>query len=150
MIPMSDGVRLHTLIYAPKNQAAKLPLLMERSPYGFTNGRPEASFKARYKQLAEEGFIFVFQDIRGRYDSEGEFMMTRAPRDRSIPNSIDEATDAYDTVDWLIKNVPGHNGRAGILGISYGGWLTAMALMEPHPALKAASARSSKGMVPIP
>ena len=143
MIPMRDGVRLHTLIYAPKNQNGKLPLLIERSPYGWTNGRPENSLKARYKQLADEGFIFVFQDIRGRYDSEGEFEMTRAPRDRSKPNSIDEATDAYDTVDWLIKNVPNHNGRAGMLGISYGGWLTAMALMEPHPALKAASEQAS-------
>jgi uncharacterized protein len=143
MIPMRDGIRLHTLIYAPKNAATKLPLLMERSPYGFTDGRPEKSFAARYKQLADEGFIFVFQDIRGRYDSEGEFAMERAPRDRSKPNSIDEATDAYDTVDWLIKNVPNHNGRVGILGISYGGWLTAMALMEPHPALKAASEQAS-------
>jgi putative CocE/NonD family hydrolase len=112
MIPMRDGVRLHTLIYAPNNQVGKLPLLMERSPYGFTGGRPEASFKGRYKQLSEEGFIFVFQDIRGRYESEGEFVMTRAPRDRSKANSIDEATDASDTVDWLIKNVPNHNGRA--------------------------------------
>jgi uncharacterized protein len=143
MIPMRDGVRLHTLVYAPKNQSSKLPLLIERSPYGWTNGRPETSLKNRYKQLADEGFIFVFQDIRGRYDSEGTFEMTRAPRDRSKPGSIDEATDAYDTVDWLIKNVPNHNGRAGILGISYGGWLTAMALMEPHPALKAASEQAS-------
>ncbi len=143
MIPMRDGIRLHTLIYAPKNATTKLPLLMERSPYGFTGGKPEVSLKARYKQLADEGFIFVFQDIRGRYESEGEFVMTRAPRDRSKPNSIDEATDAYDTTDWLIKNVSNHNGRAGILGISYGGWLTAMALMEPHPALKAASEQAS-------
>jgi len=148
MIPMRDGIRLHTLIYSPKNQTEKLPLLIERSPYGWVNGRPEAVLKARYKQLADEGFIFVFQDIRGRYDSEGEFVMQRPPRDRSKPNdtsksSIDEATDAYDTVDYLIKNVPNNNGRAGILGISYGGWLTAMALMEPHPALKAASEQAS-------
>ncbi len=143
MIPMRDGIRLHTLIYAPKNASTKLPLLIERSPYGWTDGKPERSLANRYKQLADEGFIFVFQDIRGRYDSEGEFAMERAPRDRSKPGSIDEATDAYDTIDWLIKNVPNHNGRAGILGISYGGWLTAMALMEPHPALKAASEQAS-------
>jgi putative CocE/NonD family hydrolase len=143
MIPMRDGIRLHTLIYAPKNSSTKLPLLIERSPYGFTNGKPEASFNARYKQLADEGFIFVFQDIRGRYDSEGEFAMERAPRDPSKTNSIDEATDAYDSIDWLIKNVPNHNGRAGMVGISYGGWLTAMALMEPHPALKAVSEQAS-------
>src|SRR5487761_2086687 len=143
MIPMRDGVRLHTLVYAPANPGGKLPLLIERSPYGWTDGKPEKSLATRYKQLADEGFIFVFQDIRGRYDSEGEFAMERAPRDRSKPNSIDEGTDAYDTIDWLIKNVPNHNGRAGILGISYGGWLTAMALMEPHPALKAASEQAS-------
>jgi hypothetical protein len=143
MIPMRDGVRLHTLVYAPKNQTGKLPLLIERSPYGWTDGKPERSLANRYKQLAEEGFIFVFQDIRGRYDSEGEFAMGRAPRDRTKPNSIDEATDAYDSVEWLIKNVPNHNGRAGMLGISYGGWLTAMALMEPHPALKAVSEQAS-------
>jgi uncharacterized protein len=143
MIPMRDGVRLHTIIYAPKNPAGKLPLLIERSPYGFTGDKVEKSLTGRYLQLADEGFIFVFQDIRGRYESEGQFEMTRAPRDRSKSGSIDEATDAYDTIDWLIKNVPNHNGRAGMLGISYGGWLTAMALMEPHPALKAVSEQAS-------
>ncbi len=140
---MRDGVRLHTLVYAPANPGGKLPLLIERSPYGWTDGKPEKSLASRYKQLADEGFIFVFQDIRGRYESDGTFVMQRPPRDPSKPNSIDEGTDAYDTIDWLIKNVPNHNGRAGILGISYGGWLTAMALMEPHPALKAASEQAS-------
>ncbi len=143
MIPVRDGVRLHTLIFAPKNTSEKLPFLIERSPYGFDNGRAERTLETRYKQLADEGFIFVLQDIRGRYGSEGEFAMNRHPRDRSVPNSIDEATDAYDTIDWLLKNVSNNNGRAGILGISYGGWLTAMALMEPHPALKAASEQAS-------
>lgn len=143
MIPMRDGVRLHTLIYAPANQSGKLPLLIERSPYGWTGDKPERTLANRYKQLADEGFIFVFQDIRGRYDSDGTFVMERPPRDPSKPDSIDEGTDAYDTIDWLIKHVPNHNGRAGILGISYGGWLTAMALMEPHPALKAASEQAS-------
>jgi putative CocE/NonD family hydrolase len=90
-------------------------------------------------ELADEGFIFVFQDIRGRYQSAGTFVMQRPLRDPSKPNSIDEGTDTYDTIEWLLHNVPNHNGRAGILGISYGGWLTAMALIEPHPALKAVS-----------
>jgi putative CocE/NonD family hydrolase len=143
MIPARDGAKLHTIILAPKNASEKLPFLIERSPYGFDNGRDERSLQNRYKQLADEGFIFVFQDIRGRYGSEGAFAMNRHPRDKSDPKSIDEATDAYDTVDWLLKNVPNNNGRAGILGISYGGWLTAMALMEPHPALKAASEQAS-------
>ena len=143
MIPARDGVRLHTLIFSPKNATAKLPFLIERSPYGFDNGRAEAGLKARYKQLADEGFIFVFQDIRGRYQSEGEFVMQRPVRDPSKPGSIDEASDTYDTIVWLLKNVPNNNGRAGLLGISYGGWLTAMALIEPHPALKAASEQAS-------
>jgi putative CocE/NonD family hydrolase len=143
MIPVRDGVKLHTLVFSPKNSSEKLPFLIERSPYGFVNGGAERVLANRYKQLADEGFIFVLQDIRGRYGSEGEFVMQRHPRDRSKPNSIDEASDAYDTIDWLLKNVPNNNGRAGILGISYGGWLTAMALMEPHPALKAASEQAS-------
>lgn len=143
MIPARDGVKLHTLIFVPKNAAEKLPFLIERSPYGFDNGRGERTLETRYKQLAADGYIFVLQDIRGRYQSEGQFVMQRPARDRSNPNSIDEGTDTYDTIDWLLKNVPGNNGRAGLLGISYGGWLTAMALIEPHPALKAASEQAS-------
>jgi hypothetical protein len=143
MIPARDGVKLHTLIFAPKNATGKLPFLMERSPYGFDNGRAEKTLETRYKQLADEGFIFVLQDIRGRYQSEGQFVMTRPVRDPANPHSIDEGTDTYDTIDWLLKNVPNNNGRAGMLGISYGGWLTAMALIDPHPALKAASEQAS-------
>ena len=143
MIPARDGVKLHTLIFAPKGATEKLPFLIERSPYGFDNGRAERTLETRYKQLADEGFIFVLQDIRGRYQSEGQFVMQRPVRDRSNPNSIDEGTDTFDTIDWLLKNVPDNNGRAGLVGISYGGWLTAMALIEPHPALKAASEQAS-------
>ena len=143
MIPARDGVKLHTLIFVPKNANEKLPFLMERSPYGFDNGRAERTLDTRYKELAREGFIFVLQDIRGRYQSEGQFVMQRPARDRSDPKSIDEGTDTYDTIDWLLKNVPDNNGRAGLVGISYGGWLTAMALIEPHPALKAASEQAS-------
>ena len=143
MIPARDGVKLHTLIFAPSNATTKLPFLIERSPYGFDNGRGERTLATRYKELADEGFIFVLQDIRGRYGSEGQFVMQRPIRDRSNANSIDEGTDTYDTIEWLLKNVPGHNSRAGLLGISYGGWLTAMALIEPHPALKAVSEQAS-------
>ncbi|HTS75792.1 MAG TPA: CocE/NonD family hydrolase [Bryobacteraceae bacterium] len=143
MIPARDGVKLHTLIFIPKNAPEKLPFLIERSPYGFDNGRAEQTLGTRYKQLADDGYIFVLQDIRGRYGSEGQFIMQRPARDRSDPKSIDEGSDTYDTIDWLLKNVPGNNGRAGLLGISYGGWLTAMALIEPHPALKAASEQAS-------
>jgi len=143
MISARDGVKLHTLIFAPRNPTSKLPFLIERSPYGFDNGRAELALRTRYKELADEGFIFVLQDIRGRYQSEGQFVMQRPARDPLNPQSIDEGTDTYDTIDWLLKNVPNHNGRAGLLGISYGGWLTAMALIEPHPALRAASEQAS-------
>ncbi len=144
MIPMRDGVKLHTEIYAPKNATGPLPFLITRTPYG-TNDDANGYSRlfAIYQEMIPEGYIFVMQDIRGRYGSEGKFVMQRLPRDRSNPNSIDEGTDTYDTIDWLIKNVPNNNGRAGLLGISYGGWLTTMALLEPHPALKAVSEQAS-------
>ena len=91
------------------------------------------------KDMADDGYLFAFQDIRGRYKSEGTFVMIRSPRETGQPKAIDEGTDAFDTIDWLVKNVKENNGRVGMLGISYPGWLTVMALLEPHPALKAAS-----------
>jgi len=144
MISMRDGIRLHTEICVPKNAAEPLPLLITRTPYGINDDdRGFSRTFGIYRELIPEGFIFVFQDIRGRFQSEGRFVMQRPPRDRSDPKSIDEGTDTYDTIDWLIKNVPKNNGRAGLLGISYGGWLTVMGLLEPHPALKAASEQAS-------
>ena len=119
MIPMRDGVKLHTLIFAPARTTSKLPFLIERSPYGFDNGRGERTLATRYKELADEGFIFVLQDIRGRYGSEGQFVMQRPLRDaRGRIPSTKAAT--YDSIDWLLKNVPADNSRAGLLGISYG------------------------------
>src|SRR5579863_1055100 len=121
MIPMRDGVRLHTVICTPKDQTEKLPFLMSRTPYGVGSGRsPER--RDYTKALAEEGYIFVFQDIRGRYGSEGKFEMQRMSRDKSNPRSIDEASDTYDTIDWLLANVADNNGQVGIYGISYDGW----------------------------
>jgi hypothetical protein len=145
MIPMRDGVRLNTEIYVPKNRAEPLPILMTRTPYGLRHddGGFHSSLSSSYKELADEGFIFVYQDIRGRYKSEGQFVMLRNPRDKSDAAAVDEGTDTYDTIEWLLKHVPRHNGRVGILGISYGGWLTMMATLEPHPALKAASEQAS-------
>jgi hypothetical protein len=146
LIPMRDGVRLNTSIYAPKNAAAPLPFLIKRSPYGIGDGvSPEAftSPQSSRKQLADEGYIFVFQDIRGRYKSEGAFVMMRNPRDKNDPQAVDESTDTFDTIEWLLKNVPNHNGRVGIYGVSYDGWLTAMAMLDPHPALKAVSPQAS-------
>src|SRR5258708_11316061 len=105
MIPMRDGARMHTLIYAPKG-AGKLPFVIERSPYGWTGKKPDNALVNRYKELADEGFIFVFQDIRGRYQSDGTFVMQRPVHDRSVANSIDEGTDPYDPIDCLLKTAP--------------------------------------------
>ncbi|HDT13233.1 MAG TPA: CocE/NonD family hydrolase [Candidatus Aminicenantes bacterium] len=137
MIPMRDGTRLHTMIHSPKDADSPLPIILNRTPYGVSGSARR--LEGAYKELAGDGYIFAFQDIRGRYESEGSFVMIRPARDRSVPGSFDEASDAYDTVAWLVANVPGNNGRVGMLGVSYDGWLTAMALIEPHPALKAVS-----------
>ena len=143
MVPMRDGVRLHTEVWRPSTTVPgeKLPFLIQRSPYGWA--RAKTTIETSFDDLARERYLFVFQDIRGRYQSEGEFVMSRPLRDRRNPKSIDEGTDTYDSIEWLLKNVDGHNGSAGLFGISYGGWLTAMALIEPHPALKAASEQAS-------
>ena len=117
MIPMRDGVRLQTVILSPKDHKGPLPFLIQRTPYGVPSkeaagrGMPAAT-RARY-----ENYYVVTQNIRGRFRSEGKFVMGRAPHDPQDPHGIDETTDAWDTVDWLIKNVPNNNGRAGIAGL---------------------------------
>jgi putative CocE/NonD family hydrolase len=145
MILMRDGVRLHTEIYTPKDAKGPLPFILERTPYGIGDDDKGYSriLYGSYGEMVPDGYIFVFQDIRGRFGSEGQFVMQRAPRDKKDPKSIDEATDAYDTIEWLVKNVPNNNGRAGVVGVSYGGWLTAMTLLDPHPAMKAVSEQAS-------
>lgn len=145
MIPMRDGVKLHTLIFAPEQIAEPLPLLMQRTPYGI-DGRNSKNVNAALAELVADGYIFVFQDIRGRYKSEGEFVMNRPLREnRSDPKATDETTDTYDTIEWLLKNVPKNNGRAGIFGVSYPGWTTVMGILDPHPAMKAASPQAAMG-----
>ncbi len=141
MIPMRDGVKLHTVIYTPKQQSGSLPIVLQRTPYGVAGAG--ASLGTSLKELADEGYIFAFQDIRGRYESEGSFVMQRPTRDRRDPKAIDEGTDAYDSIEWLTKSVPDNNGRVGMLGVSYPGWLVVMAMLEPHPALRAASPQAS-------
>jgi uncharacterized protein len=138
MIRMRDGVRLHTLIFTPKDQTESLPIVFSRTPYGI-GGSSSDTINRRYKELVADGYIFVLQDIRGRYGSEGEFMMNRPMHDKKDPKGIDESTDTYDTIDWLIKNVAKNNGRVGILGVSYDGWLSAVATVDAHPALRASS-----------
>jgi len=141
MIPVRDGIRLHTVIFTPRDAHEPLPVLLERTPYGAA--AEEKDLLARYPHLIADGYIFAFQDIRGRFKSEGQFVMQRQVRDRSDPKAIDESTDTYDTIQWLLDHAQGNNGRVGMLGISYGGWLVTMALLDPHPALKAASEQAS-------
>jgi putative CocE/NonD family hydrolase len=142
MVPMRDGVKLHTAVYVPTTITGPLPIILYRTPYGI-DGRAERSFTGYLKELAADGYIFAFQDIRGRFKSDGTFVMTRPARDPANPKAIDEASDTQDTIDWLLKTVKGHNGRVGMLGVSYPGWLTAVAAIDPHPALKAVSPQAS-------
>ncbi len=138
MIPMRDGVKLHAVILKPADIATPLPILMERTPYG-VDETSRAWFFAQRPELARDGYIYVGEDIRGRYKSQGKFVMMRPLADHHNPKAIDESTDAYDTVAWLIKNVPGNNGRVGVVGTSYPGFLAMMAGIDPHPAVKAIS-----------
>ncbi len=138
MIPMRDGVKLHVVYLKPSDIAAPLPFLIQRSPYG-CDGTSRASFSGARPELARDGYIYVCGDIRGRHKSEGEFVMMRPLADHHDPHSIDESTDTYDTVAWLLTNITGNNGRAGFVGTSYPGFLTTMAGIDPHPTVKAIS-----------
>ena len=141
MIPMRDGVKLFTAIYEPKNRSDKYPILLNRTPYAVTpygagnmpgNLGPDHLF-------AKERYIFAYQDVRGRFMSEGEFENIRVDIPNTKPSEIDESTDAYDTIDWLVKNVANNNGRVGMYGISYPGFYTSAGSIDSHPALKACS-----------
>ncbi len=138
MIPMRDGVKLHVVILRPIDIPGPLPILMQRTPYG-VDGTSEASFFAGRPELARAGYIYVGADIRGRFKSEGQFVMMRPLADHQDPKAVDESTDTYDTVAWLIKKIPNNNGRVGVLGTSYPGFLAMMAGIDPHPAVKAIS-----------
>ncbi|HKI72731.1 MAG TPA: CocE/NonD family hydrolase [Verrucomicrobiae bacterium] len=141
-IPMRDGVRLFTSVFAPKDESQPWPILLTRTPYSL---KPYS--EDRYpdpggplKHYAKEKFIFVLQDVRGRNGSEGEFVHMRPHKEmKSGPRDIDESTDAYDTIDWLVKKVPNNNGKVGMMGISYPGFYTAAGMIDSHPALKCAS-----------
>jgi putative CocE/NonD family hydrolase len=137
MVPMRDGVRLHTIIYAPKSLKDPLPIILNRTPYGIDG--IYRGFPGSLAELIDEGFIFAFQDIRGKFKSEGQFVMLRNPRGPGNNTAIDEGTDTYDTIEWMLKHVPRNNGRVGMTGTSYPGWLVMMAVIDPHPALKAVS-----------
>jgi uncharacterized protein len=135
MITMRDGIRLNTKIWTPVNSKEPLPILFIRSPYGVSE-RPSPGKNPFVEDLAKDGYIFVYQDIRGRYKSEGQFEMLRNQREKTQKGSIDESTDTYDAIDWIVNNVPNNNGKVGMYGVSYNGWTSIISTIEPHPALK--------------
>jgi putative CocE/NonD family hydrolase len=147
MIPMRDGVKLHTVILVPRG-AKSAPILLTRTPYDAnaltTNNNSEhlgpslEGYDNATEVIVEDGYIRVVQDVRGKYGSEGDYVMNRPLHGPQNPTPVDHATDTYDTIDWLVKNIPESNGKVGILGISYDGFLPLMALVNPHPALKVA------------
>jgi uncharacterized protein len=150
LIPMRDGVKLYTVILTPVGQAEPLPLLIERTPYGAEPGVADnktldLTRSTMLGTLARSGYIFVKQDIRGKYKSEGTMKIHQPVTHLVKPGTIDESTDTYDTIAWLLKNVADNNGRAGIFGISYPGWLALAGAVDPHPALKAASEQACMG-----
>lgn len=139
-IRVRDGVTLHTDIYTPANQSEPLPIILVRSPYGLQPDKfGYSAWLRQYTHLMRDGYVFAFQDTRGKGESGGQYITAGPQRDLKVKNSTDESTDTYDTIDWLVKHVPQNNGRVGTLGISYGGFLVTRALVNPHPALKAAS-----------
>jgi uncharacterized protein len=148
-IPMRDGIKLFTAVYVPKDQAQPYPIIMQRTPYsvgpyGADNYKPLVG-PSEYAE--KEGFIFAYQDVRGRYLSEGVFIDVPPHKTNLGPKESDESTDTYDTFDWLVKNVPNNNGKVGMWGISYPGFFAAYGLMSSHPALTAVSPQAPMGDV---
>jgi putative CocE/NonD family hydrolase len=141
MIPVRDGVHLQTAILTPVDQPGPLPILFRRTPYGVPE-KPLELMPASLKELAQDGYIFVIQNLRGRFKSEGKFDLTSRV-DLNDPKATNETTDAYDSIEWLLKNVPNNNGKIGMYGVSYDGLTTALTLLHPHPALKAISEQAS-------
>src|SRR5450432_1219532 len=146
MIPMRDGVKLFTTIFTPVNLSRKIPLLLIRSPYGEADNKNLDVMAWPYlSNMAKGGYIFVLQDIRGKYKSKGTMQIHQPLIHAAKKGTVDESTDTYDTIDWLIKNQENNNGNAGILGISYPGWLALVGAVDPHPALKASSEQACMG-----
>jgi uncharacterized protein len=146
MIPMRDGVKLYTQIYAPKDISQKYPILLFRTPYsiGYYEPNQYRTTLGPNSAYAEEGFIFVYQDVRGKFKSEGEFVVMRPHViNKKGPQDTDESSDTYDTIDWMLENISSHNGRVGQWGISYPGFQTVMGMVDSHPALAASSPQAS-------
>jgi len=145
MVPMRDGIKLFTIIAIPSEAAGPMPIVLTRTPYSAASRASRTpspdiamTLPAVDEALVRDGYIRVYQDVRGRFGSKGKYTMTMPPRGPFNSGRVDQVTDAWDTIEWLVKNVPGNSGRVGITGVSYDGLLTLMALLEPHPALKAA------------
>jgi uncharacterized protein len=141
MIPVRDGVHLQTAILTPVGQSGALPILFQRTPYGVPE-KPYTKMPSYLKELMQDGYILVVQNLRGRFKSEGEFKLSSWV-DLKDPKATNETTDAYDSIDWLVKNVPNNNGKVGMFGVSYDGLTTGLTLLHPHPALKAISEQAS-------
>ena len=141
MIPVRDGVKLQTVILTPVDQHGLLPILFRRTPYGVPEKPPE-QMPASWKELAQDGYILVIQNLRGRFKSEGVFELT-SQVDLANPKATNETTDAYDSIEWLVKKIPDNSGKVGMYGVSYDGLTTALTLLHPHPALKAISEQAS-------
>jgi putative CocE/NonD family hydrolase len=141
MIPMRDGARLQTVILTPADQNGPLPILFRRTPYGVPSG-PLSRVPTSWKELAADGYIFVIQNLRGRFKSEGVFKLT-SQVNLADSTSVNETTDAYDSIEWLVKHVRNNTGKVGMYGVSYDGLTTALSLLHPHPALKAISEQAS-------
>jgi len=142
MIPMRDGVKLFTSVYIPKDNSEKHPILITRTPYScapYGANEYRAYYSNHYKEYLKEGYIMVSQDVRGRWMSEGTFVDVRPYIENKKPGDIDEATDTYDAIDWLVKNIDNNNGNVGVFGISYPGFYSTEAALSNHPALKAVS-----------
>jgi putative CocE/NonD family hydrolase len=140
MIPMRDGVRLYTQVYIPKDTSKTYPFLLQQTPYSVEHYGPTdyANRLGPDDVYLDERFIFVYQDVRGTFKSEGDFAIMRPlAREKTSPQDTDESTDVYDTIEWLLRNVPNHNGRVGQWGGSYSAWQAVMGMIAPHPALKA-------------
>lgn len=145
-IPMRDDVKLYTQVVTPKDQSQKYPVLLFRTPYSIRDYGPEISRQVLgpNELYAPEGFIFVYQDVRGKFKSEGEFIVMKPHKTvKKSKKDTDESSDTYDSIEWILKNVPNHNGRVGQWGISYPGWQTVMGMIDAHPALKASSPQAS-------
>jgi uncharacterized protein len=151
MIPMRDGILLNTIVLTPVNQNSSYPFLIVRTPYGIDAVYPEGkqtitlSKNFSFLNMAPEGYIFVFQDIRGKYKSQGNMQIHQPLIHQTIKGAVDESTDTWDTIEWLLHNIKNNNGKAGITGISYPGWLALVGAVDPHPALKASSEQACMG-----